>query len=197
MPDLATALQKAINTTKENNMQTQTTELKKTINDWSKDESKPKHLFGISNNVSRSTFNLVKANPGCDIKTIVKIGENQGHKATSVTSLLAQLTRVGQIRKNERGQMWVTQPEYTPIKVKELKAAKAKADKEKATAERAARKALREAHKAKPVNIQPTPPAKPQAAPILPDNIDQLLSTLSFTQAIALYKKLKTMLGEV
>ena len=86
---------------------------------------------------------------------------------------------------------------YTPIKVKELKAAKAKADKEKATAERAARKALREAHKAKPVNIQPTAPAKPQAAPILPDNIDQLLSTLSFTQAIALYKKLKTMLGEV
>ena len=197
MPDLATALQKAINTPKENNMQTQTTELKKTINDWSKDERKPKHLFGISNNVSRSTFNLVKANPGCDIKTIVKIGENQGHKATSVTSLLAQLTRVGQIRKNERGQMWVTQPEYTPIKVKELKAAKAKADKEKATAERAARKALREAHKAKPVNIQPTSPAKPQAAPILPDNIDQLLSTLSFTQAIALYKKLKTMLGEV
>jgi hypothetical protein len=197
MPDLATALQKAINTTKENNMQTQTTELKKTINDWSKDESKPKHLFGISNNVSRSTFNLVKANPGCDTKTIVKIGENQGHKATSVTSLLAQLTRVGQIRKNERGQMWVTQPEYTPIKVKELKAAKAKADKEKQAAERAARKALREAHKAKPVNIQPTPPAKPQAAPILPDNIDQLLSTLSFTQAIALYKKLKTMLGEV
>ena len=197
MPDLATALQKAINTTKENKMQTQTTELKKTINDWSKDESKPKHLFGISNNVSRSTFNLVKANPGCDTKTIVKIGENQGHKATSVTSLLAQLTRVGQIRKNERGQMWVTQPEYTPIKVKELKAAKLKAAKEKATAERAARKELREANKAKPVNIQPTPPAKPQAAPILPDNIDQLLSTLSFTQAIALYKKLKTMLGEV
>lgn len=197
MPDLATALQKAINTTKENNMQTQTTELKKTINDWSKDERKPKHLFAPSNNVSRSTFNLVKANPGCDTKTIVKIAENQGHKATSVTSLLAQLTRVGQVRKNEQGQMWVTQPEYTPIKVKELKAAKLKAAKEKATAERAARKALREANKAKPVTTQPTPPTKPQAAPILPDNIDQLLSTLSFTQAIALYKKLKTMLGEV
>lgn len=190
MPDLATALKNAINTTKESNMQTQTTELKKTINDWSKDEKKPKHLFSTSNNVSRATFNLVKANPGCDTKTIVKIADNQGHKATSVTSLLAQLTRVGQIRKNEQGQMWVTQPEYTPIKVKDLNAAKAKAAKEKEDAERAARKALREANKAKPVTTQP----KPQA---LPDNIDQLLSTLSFTQAIALYKKLKTMLGEV
>lgn len=178
-------------------MQTQTTELKKTINDWSKDEKPVKHLFATTNNVSRATFNLVKANPGCDTKTIVKIGENQGHKATSVTSLLAQLTRVGQIRKNERGQMWVTQPEYTPIKVKDLKAAKLKAAKEKAAAERAVRKELREANKAKPVTMQPTSPAKPQAAPILPDNIDQILSTLSFTQAIALYKKLKAMLGEV
>ena len=196
MPDLATALQKAI-TTKENNMQTQSTELKKTINEWAKDEKKPKHLFEASNNVSRATFNLVKANPGCDAKTIVKIAENQGHKATSVTSLLAQLTRVGQIRRNEQGQMWVTQPEYTPIKVKDLRLAKEKAEKERRAAERAIRKAQREANKAKPVSVQPTPPAKPQAATILPDNIDQLLSTLSFTQAIALYKKLKTMLGEV
>jgi hypothetical protein len=194
MPDLATALQKAINTTKENNMQTQSTELKKTINDWAKDEKKPKHLFSTSNNVSRATFNLVKANPGCTVKTIVKIAENQGHKATSVTSLLAQLTRVHQIRKNEQGQMWVTQPEYTPIKQKDLKAAKEKAAKEKEAAERAVRKAQREANKAKPVSVQPAQPTKPQA---LPDNIDQLLSTLSFTQAIALYKKLKTMLGEV
>lgn len=177
-------------------MQTQTTELKKTINKWAKDEKKPKHLFEASNNVSRATFNLVKANPGCDVRTIVKIAGNQGHKATSVTSLLAQLTRVGQIHRNEQGQMWVTQPEYTPIKVKDLRLAKEKAAKEREAAERAARKAQREANKAKPVavdaahKVQP----KPQA---LPDNIDQLLSTLSFTQAIALYKKLKAMLGEV
>lgn len=178
-------------------MQTQSTELKKTINDWAKDEKKTPHLFEPSNNVSRATFNLVKANPGCEVKTIVKIAENQGHKATSVTSLLAQLTRVGQIRKNEQGQMWVTQHEYTPIKVKDLRLAKEKAEKERRAAERAVRKAQREANKAKPVSVQPTPPAKPQTATILPDNIDQLLSTLSFTQAIALYKKLKAMLGEV
>ena len=195
MPDLATALKKAI-TTKENNMQTQSPELKKAITDWSKDEKKPKHLFETSNNVSRATFNLVKANPGCDARTIVKIGSNQGHKASSVTSLIAQLVRVGQISKNDKGQLWVTQPEYTPIKHKDLREAKEKIDKEREAKERAAKKALRDLNKAKPVNIDAAHKVqpKPQA---LPDNIDQILESLSFPQAIALYKKLKAMLGQV
>jgi hypothetical protein len=125
---------------------------------------------------------------------------------------------VGQVRKDADGRLYVTQSEYSTIKYKELRKAQANALKEKRKRARLAKQALAEAKKrvkqeqraeAKPARIveakpTPAPVAAPKPAPtasapasLSSFDADQLLSTLSFTQAITLYKKLKLMLGEV
>lgn len=219
MADLATALQTALNKTKESNMQsnTQTSNLKQTIKQWDKDAqptdtAKPQY-FRVTNNVTRATFDLIKANPGCMRNDIVDLATKQNYNPSSVSSLIAQLVRVGQARKDPDGRLYVTQSEYTSIKYKELRKAQVKATKEKRKRMRLAKQALAEAKKqvkedqkveAKPVRIvepkpTPAPVAVPTPAPasLSSFDADQLLSTLSFTQAITLYKKLKLMLGEV
>jgi hypothetical protein len=122
---------------------------------------------------------------------------------------------VGQVRRDPDGRLYVTQNEYTSIKYKDLRKAQANALKEKRKRTRLAKQALAEAKKrvqeekkveqraeAKPARIveaRPAPVATPTPAPasLSSFDADQLLSTLSFTQAITLYKKLKLMLGEV
>jgi hypothetical protein len=220
MADLATALQTALNKTKEKQMTTTSTteDVKKIAREWDKDEAPPKYMFQVSNNVSRATFDLVKANPGCMRADILTLATKQNYNPASVSSLLAQFVRVGQVRKDADGRLYVTQSEYSTIKYKELRKAQANALKEKRKRARLAKQALAEAKKqvkqeqraeAKPARIveakpTPAPVAAPAPAPAAPTpaslssfDADQLLSTLSFTQAITLYKKLKLMLGEV
>lgn len=209
MADLATALQTALNKTKESNMQSNN--LKQAINDWAKDEAPPKYMFQVSNNVSRATFDLIKANPGCMRADILALATKQNYNPASVSSLLAQFVRVGQVRKDADGRLYVTQNEYSTIKYKDLRKAQANALKEKRKRTRLAKQALvdvkkqvkqeqkAEAKPARTVEAKPTPApvAAPTPASLSSFDADQLLSTLSFTQAITLYKKLKLMLGEV
>ena len=202
---------------------TSTTEdVKKIAREWDKDAqptepTKPYH-FRVTNNVTRATFDLIKANPGCMRNDIVDLATKQNYNPSSVSSLIAQLQRVGQIRKDADGRLYVMQSEYTSIKYKELRKAQAQTLKDKRKRARLAKQALAEAKKqakqnqkaeAKPARIveakpAPAPVAAPTPAPAAPTpaslssfDADQLLSTLSFTQAITLYKKLKLMLGEV
>lgn len=219
MADLATALQTALNKTKEKQMATTNTteDVKKIAREWDKDAqptepAKPYH-FRVTNNVTRATFDLIKANPGCMRNDIVDLATKQNYNPSSVSSLIAQLQRVGQIRKDADGRLYVTQNEYTSIKYKELRKAQVQTLKEKRKRARLAKQALAEAKKrvqeekkveqraeAKPARIVEARPAPaPVAAPasLASFDADQLLSTLSFTQAITLYKKLKLMLGEV
>ncbi len=221
MADLATALQTALNKTKESNMQSNN--LKQTIDQWDKGtpDSKPeKHHFNVTNNVSRTTFELVKANPGCTRGSIIEIATKQKFNPSSVSSLLAQFIRVGHIRKDVDGRLYVTKNEFEPIKHKALKKAQTKYVKDRKKQKRAAIAALKEIEakrkaeintaqrgtraEAKPARIVEAKPIQPLTTTATPTpaslssfDADQLLSTLSFTQAITLYKKLKLMLGEV
>jgi hypothetical protein len=221
MADLATALQTALNKTKEKQMATThtTEDVKKIAREWDKDTqptepTKPYH-FRVTNNVTRTTFDLIKASPGCMRADIVALATKQNYNPSSVSSLIAQLVRVGQVRREADGRLYVTQNEYTSIKHKDLRKAQEQILKERRKRTRLAKQALAEAKKqvqeekkveqraeAKPARIveaRPAPVATPTPAPasLSSFDADQLLSTLSFTQAITLYKKLKLMLGEV
>jgi hypothetical protein len=219
MADLATALQTALNKTKEKQMATTHTaeDVKKIAREWDKDAqptepTKPYH-FRITNNVTRTTFDLIKASPGCMRADIVALATKQNYNPASVSSLIAQLVRVGQVRRDPDGRLYVMQNEYTSIKYKDLRKAQEQVIKERRKRTRLAKQALAEAKKkvreekkveqraeAKPartVETRPAPVATPAPAALSSFDADQLLSTLSFTQAITLYKKLKLMLGEV
>ena len=102
--------------------------VKKTIEAWDNHEDqirKPQqekqmertYNFGVSNNVMRETFNLVKRNPNLQAKQYIDMLVATGFKKGSVTSVLYQLIRVGQIHRNENnGALIAAQAEYTPIK---------------------------------------------------------------------------------
>lgn len=73
------------------------------------------HAFKPTNNVSRETFNYIKANPGL---TRSQVGKNMfalGFNKNSAVSLSTQFLKQGMIR-SVNGGLFVTQPEYTPVK---------------------------------------------------------------------------------
>lgn len=124
MPDLQTALQSAL--------------IKTTLNAWDahedqirKPQPQEKQManpnpvvtlteghkgFGTSNNVMRATFDAVKNAPKMTHKEYVEMLALNGFKRNSTNSVLYQLMRVGQIARDEHGQLSVTQDEYVPIK---------------------------------------------------------------------------------
>ena len=198
--------------------------LAKLANDWAADDpaeaQKKDTHFAVTTNVTRETFNAVRDNPGKKQSEIVKLLETRGFNPQSVATLMVQMTKVGTMRRDDNHLYYVTTDEYQPIKPSALKKAREAAAKAKRKIEREARKA------AQPANTTPkrsyvksgmyTKDKSPEAGiaalgaqaggvievkaqPVIPASFDadQLLSTLSFTQAITLYKKLKSMLGEV
>lgn len=123
MPDLQTALQDAL--------------IKTTLNAWDAHEDqirKPQQEkqmanpnpvvthteghkgFGTSNNVMRATFDAVKNAPKMTHKEYVEMLALNGFKRNSTNSVLYQLIRVGQITRDEHGQLSVTCAEYQPLK---------------------------------------------------------------------------------
>ncbi len=198
--------------------------LAKLANDWAADDpaeaQKKDTHFAVTTNVTRETFNAVRDNPGKRQSEIVKLMEARGFNPQSVATLMVQMTKVGTMRRDENHLYYVKTAEYQPIKPSALKKAREDAKKIKRKIEREARKA------AQPANTTPkrsyiksgmyTKDKSPEAGiaalgaqaggviELKPSQVtpasfdaDQLLSTLSFTQAITLYKKLKSMLGEV
>jgi hypothetical protein len=73
------------------------------------------HRFGVTNNVTRATFNYVRDNPGSTRKEIITALDHQGYKEGSTTSLLSQLRKHKQIH-TTNGLYYVDVAEYTPIK---------------------------------------------------------------------------------
>ena len=200
MPTLATALQTALanKIKQEKQMHTNTDELKNTINNWAKDDPRDdarSHLpqvFKPTNNVSRETFNAVRDNPRLQHKDIARMMVNRGFNAASIGSLLTQMLNCKMITRDDNGRYTALQAEYTPIK----SSTKSKTKKKVAvtatkkpnagiaaldTQDTVAKKVL--------VLQKPTP-----SAPVF--DPEQLLSTLSFSQVMSLYKKIKTMVGE-
>jgi hypothetical protein len=78
------------------------------------------HAFKPTNNVSRETFNYIKANAGLTRSQIGTAMENKGFKKSSVISLSTQFIKQGMVS-SKNGQLTVTQAEYTPIKAPKAK----------------------------------------------------------------------------
>lgn len=202
MSDLATALQKAIENklNKEKQMNGIHTELKSTINDWAKDDprddarSSPPQIFKPTNNVSRETFNAVRDNPRLQHKDIARMLANRGFNQASIGSLLTQMANCGMIARDDTGRYTALQTEYTPIKaskrVKPKKKIAVPATKKKEEKAGIAALETQDAVAKKLVVI------RKQEAPAPAFDPEQLLSTLSFSQVMALYKRIKTMVGE-
>jgi hypothetical protein len=116
MPDIQTALSNALNN-----------QLKNTINDWEKDDmqttqtntqTQGKKFFGVTNNVTRATFDFVKKNPNLTNAEICLCMERLGYKESSVGSLLAQFAKQGLAERDDRGRYITIVPEYRPLKAK-------------------------------------------------------------------------------
>jgi hypothetical protein len=86
------------------------------------------NLFNVTNNVSRSTFNYIKDNPGSTRQEIIIALEHTGFTKASVAALISQMNKAKMIHKTN--DLWyVDVPEYIPIKNIGYVKKKAKAEK--------------------------------------------------------------------
>ena len=188
-------------------MQTRTTtpeDIKTIANAWAKedprDDARPAlpHAFKPTNNVSRETFNAVRDNPRLQHKDIARMLSNRGFNAASIGSLLTQMHNCGMVARDDNGRYTALQPEYTPIKASKKKKVAVPVIKKKQTKAGIAALNTQDGVEKKLVTI--TRRTEPAPAPITPTAVvfdpEQLLSTLSFAQVMALYKRIKTMVGE-
>ena len=74
-----------------------------------------KKTFGITNNISRVTFDYIKNNPGSTRKEIIEALGHQGFAGGSTSSLIAQMRRNNMV--HETNSLYYADiPEYRPIK---------------------------------------------------------------------------------
>jgi hypothetical protein len=74
-----------------------------------------KKAFGITNNISRVTFDYIKNNPGSTRKEIIEALGHQGFAGGSTSSLIAQMRRNKMIHDKD-SLYYADIPEYRPIK---------------------------------------------------------------------------------
>jgi len=173
------------------------TALSQAMSDWEtpKTEDKPtaKHLFKTTNNVTRSTFDLIRANPGITRKEACKLLDKQGYKVSSTASLISAFIRQGQVELTD-GKMFTTSNEYVPLKAgKDKPKVKAKA--------KQMTKAFKEAVaivKTKPIEAAPQPQGmgitKDQSAWTNTRRVvdsDEWLNEVPLMQARLVYMRLK------
>jgi hypothetical protein len=120
MPDIKTALNLALEDGRRQF-------LSQTLNNWEQDEQKQitqqqekpmgKQLFRTTNNVTRETFNYIKANPNKTTPEVCEALERRGFKESSVNSICAQLSKQGQVVKDGyTKRMVAVGNEYQPLK---------------------------------------------------------------------------------
>jgi hypothetical protein len=168
MPDIASALQKA-------------------LNDWEPNApvatpapTPSKSHFAVTNNVTRITFEYVRDNPGKTRIEINKELEAKGFNAGSVSSLLGQMLKQGMLRENAH-LLYATANEYTPIKSsKKLKAMAAKPQEQQRKKVVLINKRTGEVINPKPVEKEWEP--------------NDVIDKLTVHQAIALFKALRNIL---
>ena len=105
MPDIQTEMQKILRTWEEPYPQPETIK-----------ETKETTMFKPTNNVTQATFNFVRDNSGCARNDAIRILVSQGHKKSSVSSLIGQMLRQGHIYKDSDGLLRPNGKVYTPIK---------------------------------------------------------------------------------
>jgi hypothetical protein len=122
MPDMQTALKTALTRTlqewdDDGEISPQTT-INTTINNSVPTPSQGipmKKTFGITNNISRVTFDYIKNNPGSTRKEIIEALEHQGFAGGSTSSLIAQMRRNQMVHETNNA-YYADIPEYRPIK---------------------------------------------------------------------------------
>ena len=101
--------------------------LEAAINEWEESHTHPEkqmettqqtpaHLFRTTNNVTRSTFNLIRDNPGITRKDAIAKLEGMQYKPASTTSLITQMVRQRLMRLETDGGLHANFPEYMPLK---------------------------------------------------------------------------------
>jgi len=158
-----------------------------------KTENKPKgrKLFQVTNNLSRATFEHIKYNPAK--RTVITHElEDKGYNYKSVASVITQMIRQKLVTMDKDGVLHAIVPAYIPLKAsgafKKMQKLKAQA-KQPVSLPSAAGLAA----------IAPTPEAAParQLVPVLGWSTDEILENLDVKQAVAVYKELKKLFGEV
>jgi hypothetical protein len=169
MPDIKTALEKA-------------------LNEWEPEPTPApaptKPYFTVTNNVTRITFDYVRDNPGKTRKEVAVALEAQGFKPSSVTSLLGQMVKQGAMRESAH-LLYVTASEYAPLKSsKKVKELAAKPQEQQ-------RKVVKLVNTRTGEVLNPTPVPQINAA----WDAETLLNNLSIKQARALYDELRKIFG--
>lgn len=147
------------------------------------EEAKPdgRRFFSVTNNVSRVTFEYIKANPSTRTEA-TKALVAKGFKDNSVTALIGQMLRAGMMVTDASGFLKVTQPEYTPIPQAHKQSTKVK----------------KVSMPKRPVSSRPAPPPVPALVPapaVVTNEVEHILNTLPIKQARALYDELHKIFG--
>ena len=169
------------------------TEMQKILQAWDQPETtettKETTVFKPTNNVTQATFNFVRDNSGCARNDAIRILVQQGHKKSSVSSLIGQMLRQGHIYKDSDGLLRPNAKEYTPIKSsktiakREAKAKKPKSYKVITSSKGLA--ALVNEPIAETFNHQPD----------IRTSIDVIMDTVSLNDAHELYRRLHLYFG--
>jgi hypothetical protein len=207
MPDLITAIENALNKTKEKQMHTHKTvqvpanTLTPVIEGWHKEEAaRTAPVVATPLSVTQAVFECVRDNPGITRVAATDRLVKQGYKKMSVTSLISQMIRGEQATVDANNGLHTTLTKYVPIKnneqlkkIREKNMRAAKRIAAKASTGIAALNAQTSIEKVREYV------AKVEATPVDTSGFDadKLLSTLSFTQTIDLYKRLQQILGAI
>lgn len=163
------------------------TALSQALNEWEEPKASTgvkASLFKPTNNVTRSTFNAVRDNPGCTRKVILTLLESKGYKLASTTSILSQMVKQRLLREEDDGKLYANFKEYVPLrstskpKVKPVKKTKPQ---EKAV----------QTYKPKvgPIEAAPQPQARQERRVL---DIEEWLNEVPLMQARMVYMRLKT-----
>lgn len=164
------------------------TALSQALNEWEepKAEDKPtaKHLFKPTNNVTRSTFELICANPGITRKEACRLLDKQGYKVSSTASLISAFIRQGQVELTD-GKMFTTSNEYVPLKAgMDVR----KTTRTKAYAKVVEKMSAKPKLKVGPIETAPKPQARQERRVM---DIEEWLNEVPLMQARLVYMRLK------
>ena len=218
MPDIQTAFKQALSRTlqewdDDGEISPQPPTINTTINNsvpTPSQEIPMKKMFGITNNISRVTFDYIKNNPGSTRKEIIEALEHQGFSGGSTSSLVAQMRRNNMVHETNNA-YYADIPEYRPIK--SLKAMK-KLEQVPAPPKRKYEKRavtgigalLREKLQAMPEPskealdaamraMEPAPVPKRMISLVRTKSPEDILKDMTVYQAHDLYRHLKEMFG--
>lgn len=190
MPDIKTALSNAI---QEKQMQTTAPvatpdTVLKTVREWAIDDERariprePKYTGFLT----RDLFLYIQANPKSTMKQVEKAIVQLPYKYNkgSCGTLMSQMVKAGLLSRDEESRYSAAAESYTPVNKNKTRKRYTTTNKRPSVVKQASTKA------------GPLPKAV-EAAPKMTtaSELDQLLTRLTFVQALELYKRLRDMLG--